>query len=132
MEDLNYANLIDAWSTNENNEFGMYNERLKIAINSTQADYVKSRIRPKIDRASVLLCLIGATTHRSSWVNWEITHARSNGKGLVGVMLRPQNVKPSAIANAGAVFVPYARNEIAKAVDWAATAQTSSGDYSYS
>jgi hypothetical protein len=132
MENLNHANLIDAWSVNENNEFGLYNERLKIAVNSTQAEYIKSRIRPKIDRASVLLCLIGATTYKSSWVSWEITYAKSKGKGLVGVMLQPKNAKPFAIMNTGAVFVPYARDEIAKAINWAATARTSSGDYSYS
>jgi hypothetical protein len=131
MENLNHANLIDAWSANENDDFEMYNERLRVAVNSTQADYVKSRIRPRIDRASVLLCLIGATTYKSSWVDWEITYAKSKSKGLVGMMLQPQNTKPSAIVNAGAVFVPYDQDEIAKAVDWAATARASSGDYSY-
>jgi hypothetical protein len=64
-------------------------------------------------------------------VDWEITYAKSKGKGLVGVMLQPRNTKPSAIMNAGAVFVAYGRDEIPKAVDWAATARTSSGDYSY-
>jgi hypothetical protein len=67
FEDLNYANLMDAWSTNENNDFAVYNERLRTPVNSQQADYVKTRIAQRIDRASVLVCLIGSTTARSGW-----------------------------------------------------------------
>ena len=123
MEDLKYANLIDAWSANENDDLNLYNERLRIPVDSARADYIRSRIRPKIDRASVLLCLIGSTTARSSWVNWEVNYAKSKNRGLVGVLLQPTNTKPTSILNAGAVFAPYNRDEIAKSIDWAATAQ---------
>jgi hypothetical protein len=83
-EDVDYANLMAAWSANENDDFQMYNERLKVAVDSENAEYIKRRLRPKIDRSSVLLCIIGAGTSGSEWVNWEISYAKWQ-RGLVGV-----------------------------------------------
>jgi MTH538 TIR-like domain (DUF1863) len=100
-EDMKHANLIDAWGANENHDFNVYNERLRIPINSTQAEYVKRLLRERIERASVVVCLIGATTSLSSWVNWELAHGKSKGKGLVGVLLAPHNRKPREINDAG-------------------------------
>lgn len=130
-EDLHYANLMDAWCANDNNDFAMYNERVKVAVNSRDADYIKTKISPKIQRSSVLLCLIGSGTSGSGWVNWEIDAAKGMGKGLVGVQLASGNRRPASINNAGAVFVLYLQAEILKAIRWAATAGKSAGDFSY-
>ena len=128
-EDLKHASLIGAWSANENNDFSIYNERLKVAVDSTNAEYVKRQLRPKIDRASVLVCLVGPTTSKSSWVNWEINYARASGKGLVGVVLSEGNPRPAQLKNVGAMFVPYERAEMERATEWAATNQKDSGDW---
>src|SRR5438128_1379931 len=106
-EDLNYTNLVGAWSANDNDEFNVYEERLKVAVNSKDADYIKSKLRSKIDRCSVLLCIIGPTTSASAWVNWEIEYAKSKAKGLVGVETVTNVKHPSEISNSGAIFVPY-------------------------
>jgi hypothetical protein len=128
--DLMYATLPEAWSANENDDFGFYRERLRVAVSSRDADYIKSRLRPKIRRAIVLLCLIGDKTAQSSWVNWEIATAKEEGKGLVGVLIKPGLPRPREIRNARAVFVPYRKAKIQRAIDWAATAGKS-GDWSY-
>ena len=130
-EDLHYASLMDAWCANDNDEFDMYNERLKVAVNSRDADYIKQRIRPKINRASVLMCLIGGATSKSDWVNWEIATAKQKSSGLVGVELKSGNAHPTEINDAGAVFVPYQKEQILKAIAWAATSGKISGDYRY-
>lgn len=130
-EDLHYANLIDAWCANDNDDFDMYNERLKVVVNSRDADYIKQRIRPKLSRASVLMCLLGSSTFKSAWVNWEVAAAIQTNKGVVGVELKPGNAHPTGIKNIGAVFVPYEKDQIVKAIDWAATAGKTTGDYRY-
>ena len=129
--DLKYATLPEAWSANENDDFGFYRERLRVAVSSRDADYIKSRLRPKIRRASVLLCRIGEKTAGSSWVDWEIAYAKQEGKGLVGVRIKPSYKKPGEIREAGAIFVPYGKSEILRAIDWAATAGKTSGDWTY-
>lgn len=130
-EDVRYARLMDAWSANENNDFEMYGERLRVAVDSKNADYIKAKLRPKIERSSVLVCLIGCGTSRSGWVRWEINHAIKNNKGLVGVLLKPSNSKLPAIVDQGAVFVPFEKNDIGRAVEWASRRTATKGDYSY-
>lgn len=119
-EDLKYANLIAAWSANDNDDFLVYNERLKAQVNSTNANYIKQRIRPKIVRSSVLMCLVGRTTSTNGWVQWEIEEARTAGKGLVAVVLQQGNRVPSGLSSGGAIVVPYREADIQKAVQRAA------------
>ncbi|MEX0926950.1 MAG: TIR domain-containing protein [Dehalococcoidia bacterium] len=128
-EDLKYANLIHAWAANENNDFTMYNERLEVAVDSDNAEYIKRQIRPKIRRASVLICIIGPGTYASEWVNWEISFAKGERKGLVGVRLGEDNRRPREIIDAGAIFVPYKRDDIEDAIEEAATSQNITGDW---
>jgi hypothetical protein len=130
-EDLRYANLMDAWAANENNDFSFYSTRLKVAVDSSDAAYIRRVLKEKISRARVLVCLIGGGTAGSRWVGWEISTAKDLGKGLVGVMLKPGNARPGAILNAGAVFVPYERDEIERVIEWAADAGKTSGNFSY-
>ena len=115
-EDRRYADLIDAWAANDNDDFGLYNERLRVAVNSVQGEYIKSKLRPKIARASILLCIIGAGTARSEWVNWEIAEARRSRKKLVGLLIKPHYSKPREIQNARATFVSYQKDAILRAI----------------
>jgi hypothetical protein len=131
FEDVRYAGLMDAWAANENNDFSFYSERLRVAVDSSDAAYIRRVLKAKIARARVLVCLIGGGTAGSRWVRWEINTAKKLGKGLVAVMLRPRNRRPAAIRNSGAVFVPYERDEIERAIEWAADANETVGDFSY-
>ena len=49
-----------------------YDESVRVAVDSSDADYVKRVIREKIRRCSVTVCLIGITTHKKRWVDWEL------------------------------------------------------------
>ncbi|MCK9482195.1 MAG: TIR domain-containing protein [Bacteroidia bacterium] len=50
-------------------------------------EYIKSILRPRIEWAGTLICLIGDKTAQSKWVNWEIEYATKEGKNIVGVFL---------------------------------------------
>ncbi len=63
-------------------------EGLQAAINSERSPYIKQRIRPKIEAAAILLCLIGNGTAWRDWVDWEIRTAREMKKGICGVRLK--------------------------------------------
>ena len=129
VEDRKYADLMAAWSANENDDFAMYDERLKVAIDSRDADYIKSKLRPKIDRASVLVCLIGEKTSGSKWVNWEIEYAQNQDKRLVGVKLADNVARPSQVTGVGAIFVSYKKDEIQRAIEWAVTSTKKEKDW---
>ncbi|MEK3698067.1 TIR domain-containing protein [Paenibacillus sp. FSL R10-2199] len=56
--------------------------------NATNTEYIKTLLRPKIDRAGTVLVLIGPKTHERDWVNWEIDYAFRHGKRIVGVFIQ--------------------------------------------
>jgi len=54
---------------------------------ATNPEYIKSLLRPQVNWAGTLVCLIGRETANREWVNWEIKQAHLQGKQIVGVFL---------------------------------------------
>ena len=102
--DAHYKNLLLAWDKNSEFDFGFYDGSLKDAIDSTNAVYIKSKIKPKILAARRLLCIIGAKTSKSKWIDWEIQTAKDNSKKLIGVKIAKDNTSPSGLIGAGATW----------------------------
>ena len=87
-EDRDHVNGLRLLAANPNYELDFYDESLRSAINSAQADYIKRLIREKIRRASVTLCLVSELTHTSRWVNWELKESLSQGKHVVAMAVK--------------------------------------------
>lgn len=88
-----------AWNNNVGLEF--YDESVRIAYKSENAPYIRAKIRKKIERASVTLCLLKENTHLSEWVNWELEEsiAQRNRIVLMGLPGHPPRlILPSAVA----------------------------------
>lgn len=116
--DANYKNLLLAWDKNSDFDFGFYNGSLKDAIDSTNAVYIKSKIKPKILAASRLLCIVGEKTSKSKWIDWEIQTAKDNSKKLIGVKTTKDNTSPSGLIGAGATWaLSFNFEAIKKALD---------------
>src|ERR1700704_4187763 len=95
--DRSYKNLLVAWDKNKDFDFQFYDGSLREAINSTNATYIKSQIKPKILAASRLLCLVGSQTSKSAWIDWEIQTAVENKKKLIGVKIEKANTSPAGL-----------------------------------
>src|SRR5689334_20398325 len=89
--DRHYRNLLSAWNKNDEFDFEFYDGSLNIAVDSENAAYIKSVIKPKILRSTHLLCIVGQYTHNSEWVDWEIEKAVEAGKKLIGVKITSTN-----------------------------------------
>lgn len=74
---------------------------MRSPINSTDAPYIKRKIREKIQRAGVVLCLINTDTHKSEWVSWELKTAIELQKSIVAMAVKDLNkaTLPSPIRN---------------------------------
>lgn len=88
MEDRMQVRGFELMARNPNVEFEMYNTGLREAVDSENSPYVRSVIRRYIQRASVVVCLIGNRTAWRAWVAWELQTAIDEGKGICGVRLR--------------------------------------------
>lgn len=100
-----YKNLLVGWSKNQNDFFNWINfedTSIGVSINSSDAGYIKRKIKEKISQSSVFLCLVGEETYKSDWVNWEIETAIELRKRIIAVKLDNSYTSPKSLYSAGA------------------------------
>jgi DNA-directed RNA polymerase subunit L len=121
-EDLNLVNLFRGQAKNENNDLEFSDYSVKEPFDSENADYIRQEIRNLIKKVSVTLCLIGETTYKSKWVDWEIRTSAELGKGLVGVRLHSssKDIVPQSLKDNKAEIVDWNIKEIVQAIERAA------------
>lgn len=116
--DAHYKNLLTAWDKNKEFDFGFYDGSLRDSINSTNATYIKSQIKPKIVAATHFLCIVGKGCSTSNWIDWEIQTAVDNKKKLIGVKIEKANTSPARLLNNGATWaLSFNFDAIKKALD---------------
>lgn len=95
--DRDFINGIRGMIANDNIDLDFYDESVRDAIDSRNADYIKSKIKEKILRSSILLVIVGKDTHTSRWVLWEIETARNNYKSVI--FMRRKNDFSSSLSD---------------------------------
>jgi hypothetical protein len=94
---------------------------VRAAINSEEAGYLKRAISEKINRCSVVVCLIGNGTAWREWVEWELETALRLGKGLCGVRLKgSRGQAPEPLRRIGAPVAGWDVSGIVAAIECAA------------
>jgi hypothetical protein len=96
-------------------------------VDSTNEQYIKSKIREMIHGTSVTVVLIGEETCDSKWVQWEIDLSlnKDNPNGILAVRLDdarlPENCPVSnALSEAGAEIIDWDAHAFASAIERAA------------
>ncbi|MCG1346684.1 TIR domain-containing protein [Staphylococcus epidermidis] len=101
-EGSQYKNLLVAWSSNPNKNFfdvKFEDTSIGISINSTDAYYIKRKIKEKIEDSNKVICIIGKNTHTSDWVNWEIETAKELNKPIVAIKISKFYNTPTRLYN---------------------------------
>jgi len=100
-EDKPQVDGLRLLAKNPNYELEFYDESVRSAIDSTDAEYIKRRIREKIERAGVVLCLVNRDTYTSDWVSWELTTAIALKKPILAMAIKGLNeaTLPAPIRN---------------------------------
>lgn len=108
-EDKERVQGLRLLAANPNYALEFYDESVRVGIDSTDADYVKRRIREKIGRASVTACLISERTHASRWVDWELEESARQGNRLIVMALKgvEQPVLPMLVRQKGLTFYSW-------------------------
>ena len=116
--DAYYKNLLLAWDKNNEFDFELYDGSLKVGINSSDAAYIKSKIRPLIEKSSHVLCIVGKEAGTSDWINWEVQTGVDKNKKLIGVKLEKSYTSPPALLNNAAEWaLSFTFDAIKKAVE---------------
>jgi hypothetical protein len=100
--DRHYKNLLLAWDKNKEFDFEFYDGSLRDAIDSKNAAYIKSKIRPLIDKSSHLLCIVGKECSDSAWIEWEVQTAVDLNKKLIAVKIEKSYSSPAVLLKNGA------------------------------
>lgn len=86
-EDLNVVNLFRGQAKNDNLDLEFADYSIKEPFDSANANYIARGITDQLKLASLTICLYGATTYTSKWVDWELRKTLELGKPLMGVCL---------------------------------------------
>jgi hypothetical protein len=93
VEDQDLVTLFRGQAKNKNNDLEFSDYSVQEPYESTNATYIRSKIRERIAAASVTICLIGQTTYKSKWVDWELRTSKEESNKVFGVRLHSDSAK---------------------------------------
>lgn len=122
MEDRQQVQGFRLMASNPKLNIEIYDDSLQEPVDSERSSYVRSVIREKIQRASVVICLIGNGTAWRDWVDWELRTAHELGKGICGVRLKGSRGRvPPLLREMGAPISPSMEvEEVIRVIECAA------------
>lgn len=82
-EDKNRVNGLRLLAANDRFDIEFYDESVRIAINSQNEPYIKTKILEKIKRTTVTICMVSELTHTSEWVDWELEKSYAKGNTVI-------------------------------------------------
>jgi hypothetical protein len=109
FEDENEVNLLRGQAAKDSTELAFDDFSLKEAIKSNNEEYIKQKIRERIERVSVTAVYLTKDSAKSKWVDWEISESIKQGKGIIGVY--KGDAPPTSLPEA------FKQNNL-KAVQW--------------
>jgi hypothetical protein len=108
VEDLPQVQGFRLMARAPNLEIEFRDGSLREVINSTRGSYIKQQIRAIIQKASVVVCLIGNGTAWRDWVEWELKTAFELGKGICGIRLKDSRGRaPQLLKDIDAPIAPW-------------------------
>ncbi len=119
FEDEDEVNLLRGQAKNDKTELEFDDFSLKEAIKSNNEDYIKQKIRERIDRVSVTAVYLTKDSAKSEWVEWEIAESLKRGKGVIGVYKGdvPPAQLPTAFKQYGLKTVKWAHQDLMQAIN---------------
>lgn len=87
-----------------------------VPINSSDATYIKARLRAKILSSDVVLALAGIYASHSEWMPWELDTAKSLNVPIIGVIPRGQDRISQEVNSRSVVDVNWNTESIVDAI----------------
>jgi hypothetical protein len=84
-KDLNEVNLVRAHAKNENSDIEFNDRSVREPYDSERAEYIRSRLKDRINQASTTVVYVSENTAASKWVAWEVETSLKLGKRVVAM-----------------------------------------------
>jgi Thoeris protein ThsB, TIR-like domain len=121
-EDAPYKRLLQAWDANPDFDFDFDSRGPDIPIDSTAAGPITAALAVKMKSATHLLVIVGASSSKSRWINWEVDRAKQPDVRLklAAVRLARDNTTPGGLLNVGTAWATsFERDRIVDALKMA-------------
>jgi hypothetical protein len=117
-EDRQRVEGLRLLAANPDYDLEFYDESVRAAIDSRDAEYIKRQIREKINRTSVTVCLISENTHTSKWVDWELEESNRKGNVIIAMALKgvERAVLPKLIKEKNLAFHAWDPAQLSKLI----------------
>ena len=118
-EDKAEVDLLRGQAKNENTDLEFKDYSVREAFDSERADYLRRKIRERIEQCSVTVVYLSDDSAKSEWVDWEIRESRRLNKGVVAVHKgdTPPATLPKAVREENVKVVPW--SQLADAIEQA-------------
>lgn len=100
--DRQYKNTLKMWASNSRVDFTFNDVSIDISVNSRDPGVIKRAISRRIAQSDVVVCIVGRSTNRSSWVRWEIEKAVELRRSIAAVKIEASNPTPESLYGIGA------------------------------
>lgn len=87
-----------------------------VPINSTNAVYIKAKLRAKISSSNIVLAMAGIYASHSDWMPWELDTAKSLGIPIIGIIPRGQSNISREVYSRSIVDVKWNTESIVEAI----------------
>lgn len=118
-EDVHYKDLLRAWDANTDFDFTFDQRSPNEAIDSTNASVIQASLTKKMKESDYILVLVGAKSHTSKWMKWEIERAQQADTDLkfAAVKIASGNALPSGLPANAAIADGFTQAGIIKALN---------------
>jgi len=118
-EDVHYKRLLQAWDANSDFDFEFDSRGPDEPIDSTNASVIKAALVRQMKTATHLLVIVGAKSHQSKWMGWEISRAKLDDVRLrlAAVKISQSYTTPPGLLNVGTAWATsFERDKIVAAL----------------
>ena len=85
FEDLDEVNLLRGQAKSEKSDIEFNDLSVREAFDSERAEYIRQKIRERINRCFAVIVYLSAATAASRWVRWEVEKGLELGKRVIAV-----------------------------------------------
>jgi hypothetical protein len=108
-EDLNEVNLLRGQAKNDKLDLEFNDRSVQEPYDSDRAEYIRQKIRERINQCSTTVVYLSANTDASRWVRWEVEKSLELGKRVIAVHSgdAPPRDIPAYLSDAKVKTVPW-------------------------
>lgn len=110
-EDLDEVNLLRGQAKNENSDIEFNDYSVREAFDSERADYIRQKLRERINQGSTTVVYLSDHTSESSWVKWEVEKSLELGKRVIAIHAgdHPPRDQPAWVKEHGIKVVAWSK-----------------------